>query len=375
MSKNEKEIIEKLGILGKLEQNLRKSVNQALYSSTLQGHLEKAIKLYEEIDELLVKSQDKIPDKEFFTYLKRARNALTYIQEFVKVRVVRNNKPEQEKMTTETPFDVKLAAAILTPYDGDAEKLSAFVDGVKFLQSVATTETQQTTLKLFLLTRISGKARDSLPNNIQGLNIDEIVNLITSNCESKVTIDQMLAKLNAVKEGLPKQQYCKEIEDLCSKLTKTYVRENVPLETAKKLATKASLDTLIKLVPNNNAKLVLQAGTFKAIEDAIQRLNELPDGNGSNSNINRVFNLNANRIKHQGQQRGSWRRGTYNNINNGHSYQGQQFSRIYFADNQISPPMQNVPFNSIQGMQNQGQPNYNMTQQYQQSIPQQNQAF
>lgn len=404
-------ILQKLGNLQKIEQNLRKSVNQVISAHTLLGHLENATELYGEIDELLIKNQDQIPDVEFFAFIKQSRNALSYIKESLRIRKINTNKTMTT--TSEAPFDAKLAASILTPFDGDASKLSAFVDGVKFLKNVATTETQKKMLKLFLLTRISGKARDALPSDIANLTIDEVLRLIITNCESKITTDQILAKLKSIKKGLPKQQYCQEVEDLCDKLTNTYVRENIAHATAKKLATKAGLDALINVVSSNNSKIVLQAGTFTSIEQATQKLNELPDVNENSDNTNRIFNVNSNQRRNQFQgmnQRGNWRRGTNHNGNNfsprgfhsdsqrftryrqnthngnyrgargnsrghGHSYQGRPFSRIYFADNQTSFPTQNVPFNSAQCVQNQEQPNWSMMQQQQQTFPPQNQNF
>lgn len=88
-------------------------------------------------------------------------------------------------------FDAKLAASILMPYDGDSNKLLAFVDGVKFLKSV-TTDNEHPTLKFFLMTRISGKARDAIPNDNVDRSIDQIVDLIKDICGCRETTEQAL---------------------------------------------------------------------------------------------------------------------------------------------------------------------------------------
>lgn len=406
-----KELIQDLGNLIRLEQNLRKSINKNISNNTLQTNLAHALQLYEQIDKNLLENQEGIPDSEFFTYIKQARNAVEYIRTTVKSK-------QSSKMTTSNAiFDAKLAASILIPFDGDSEKLSAFIDGVKFLQTVIKNE-QHPTLKLFLMTRISGRARDALPNDNANRSIDEMVELIKNSCESKATTEQVIAKLKGIKRGLPKQQYCEEVEALCNKLANIYVKENVPHATAKKLATKAGLDTLINIVPNENAKLVLQAGTYTTIEQAIQKLNELPDRAENSDNINRVFNVNSNqrRYQYQSQQRGNWRRGVnhnsnnftprgfhsnnqrYNNLsrynnrpsayngnyrgarvdNRGHPHQGRQASRIYLTDCQTVLPMQNAVYNQPPCGQNQGQPNWNMIPQQQRQQQQnqpQNQPF
>ncbi|XP_062553020.1 uncharacterized protein LOC134218149 [Armigeres subalbatus] len=202
-------------------------------------------------------------------------------------------------------------------FDGDSEKLSSFKDSVIFLKSV-TQEANLPTLKLFILTRISGKARDALLTDIGNKSIDEIIDLITQSCDSKTTSDQVLPKLKAIKRGTARQRYCEEIESRCSQLSRTYVKEGIPQVTAKKIATKAGVDTLIKTVSTENAKIVLQAGSFPTIEQAIQKLNELPDNTESND-VNHIFNINANQKRYQNfnqRQRGNWKRGVNSNNNN-----------------------------------------------------------
>lgn len=380
MIKFTKDIIAKIASLQKIEQNLRKSINQNISSDTLTKHFDTAIKLFNEIDESLLQNQSNIPDTEFFCYLKQARNALHYIKESVERR--RNFK--KSKMPTEATapsFDVKLAASILLPYDGDDEKLPAFIDAVKLLKTMAPNDEQ--TLKLFLMTRIGGKARNALPTDVTNKTINDIVKLIKDACECKTTTEQVMAKIKSVKKGLPKQQYCNEIETLCNKLANAYMKDNVPHETAKKLAAKAGLETLIKLTPNETAKMALQIGSYSTIEQAIQKLNELPENENQNQ-MNNVFHFNHRRST---PNRGNWRRGSNNNNftprynqnnqrfndreysnfnarqygnNRGarggyrqpHQGHTRQVGRIYFANQQILPEEQNVTANLPQGWQN-----------------------
>lgn len=259
-----------------------------------------------------------------------------------------------------------------------------------------------------------------MPNDITGKSIEEIVDLISQHCESKVTSDQVLAKLKGVKKGSPKQQFCEQIESLCNQLTRTYVKEGIPQATAKKIVTKSGIEPLVKTVPTENAKIVLQAGSFSSIEQAIQKFNELPD-NSENNELNRIFSVNANQTRYQNrnQHRGNGRyaprdagnsnfypRGTpsYNqrfNFNNtpprfqrqffpngnyrggrpnsrGHPHQGQRVNRIYFADTQTAASTPSMHNNFTPYMQNPNQPHWNMTPQVHQpttATPPQNENF
>lgn len=150
-------ITAKVAELQRIEQNFRKSMNHNISAHTLEKHVTTAANLFDEIDGLLLKNQDEIPDAEFFRYLKQARNALGYVKQSIRVRI---EKSKNSKMTTPSAdhtctFDIKLAVSVLLPFDGNSEKLSAFIEDVTFLKSLTTTATQTATSKLLLLTRVS----------------------------------------------------------------------------------------------------------------------------------------------------------------------------------------------------------------------------
>lgn len=380
----------------RIEQNIRKSINKNTKPDTLQSNLVTARFLFQEIEKELIERQDEIADTQLFTYIKKARNAIGYIEQTCKSKIVKIPIPHNQNHTN-MAFDARLAASILLPFDGDSEKLSSFKDSVKFLKT-ATEAANHPTLKLFIITRISGKARDALPSDIDDKSIDEIIEQVSKSCESKITSEQVLAKLKTIKKGTAKQQYCEEVESLCSQLSRAYIKEGIPQGIAKKIATKAGVETLIKTVSAENAKIVLQAGSFPTIEQAIQKLNELPDNTESND-VTRVFNVNTNQKRfqnfNQGQQR-NWRRGANNNNNTftrrgphsynqrfnyaprfdnrphngnyrgrndyrGHPPQGRQSHRMYYADAQNAVLASNPTYLQQPQVQSQGHPIWNMS--------------
>ncbi|KXJ62508.1 hypothetical protein RP20_CCG004539 [Aedes albopictus] len=95
------------------------------------------------------------------------------------------------------------------------------------------------------------------------MSIDQIVDLIKDICGSRETTEQALAKLKSVKRNVSRHQYCQEIEELCHKLIRSYIKEDVPHATAKKLATKAAVNTLINIVPNE--KLIVAKEPIKSL--------------------------------------------------------------------------------------------------------------
>lgn len=86
------ELIQCLDSLLKIEQNLRRSINQNIHDDTLNKHLHTSHTLYNKLEQLLDEHQKSIPDREFFTYIKQGRNALNYITQTVKCRTIRRKK-------------------------------------------------------------------------------------------------------------------------------------------------------------------------------------------------------------------------------------------------------------------------------------------
>ena len=158
-------------------------------------------------------------------------------------------------------FDARMAASMFNcPYTGESDKLDAFVATINYLQAT-TPANRENELKLFLLTRISGKARKALPRNPDDLTIDRIKNLIVQHCDAKDTTSQCLAKMKAVKAH-PRTTLYSELEASTAKLTTAYIKDGVPHEIAKKISNDSALEVLKTKLTNRDAKLALQIGSF-----------------------------------------------------------------------------------------------------------------
>lgn len=127
-------IVNNFSLLVRIEQNLRKSINKNIQSDTLHNNLESAIDLFQKLEYELIENQDKIPDVQLFSILKKARHSLDYIKQVTKSKIATNHIPIIVPISEIMAFDAKLASSILLPFDGDCDKLSAFVDSVKFLK-------------------------------------------------------------------------------------------------------------------------------------------------------------------------------------------------------------------------------------------------
>lgn len=211
--------------------------------------------------------------------------------------------------TKMTEFDMKQATSIVQTYDGSDENLAAFIDAAKLLNELTPDRHKGLALK-FIRTRLTGKARLGLPDNIAS--IEALLDNVKSRCESKLTSEIVLAQLKAIKER-ETDKICDRVNDLTAKLSSVYLAEKLPVETATKMATKAGVETLKTKVTNSDLKLILKAGSFQTIQDAIQKVRE----NINNESPPQVLSFRAGRGRRfNGQrnqppryQQNTWRRG------------------------------------------------------------------
>lgn len=170
-----------------------------------------------------------------------------------------------------TDFDIKTAPALVQPYNGDADGLEAFVDSANLLNELVKADHKPLAAK-FLRTRLTGKARLGLPETAN--TIELIIDNVRDRCQEKITPDSIIAKMRNVKQKQSVQTLCDELENLTAKLKSVYLGNKIPDDVASSMANKAGVDALINGVTNSDTKLILKAGTFNNIRDAITKVVE-----------------------------------------------------------------------------------------------------
>lgn len=225
--------------------------------------------------------------------------------------------------------DIKLGTTLVQMYDGAPGNLEAFIDAVTLFNDTVENEfngatadqkqAAQVTVFRFVKSRLSGIARQVVTgsNDLQA-----IMDALQQHCESKVTSDGLVAKLRALKQKDSIETFCNEIENLTSRLKSCYVKEQIPVDRANIMATKKGVESLISGIKNTDTKLILKAGSFIKINDAIQKVMENVE---CTNNISPATNAQifAGRVNHS---RGRGRinpRGHGNNSNNSRGYHFQ----------------------------------------------------
>lgn len=223
-----------------------------------------------------------------------AKTTVTY--EHIPKTTQHNQSPgNKTKMTTETTtsFDVRTATAVIQQYDGASDGLQAFVDSANLIKEL-TVPGQQPMLLKFLKTRVTGKARIGLPENINSF--DEFIKNIKERCQDTTSPDQILAKLKSIKQKENLDSFCEQVETLTDKLKNIYLQQKIPAEVANKMVKKAAVDALISGVSNTETRTILKAGSFDNVKEAIQKVQE----NGTINQNHAILNFSTRGHHRQG---------------------------------------------------------------------------
>lgn len=319
-----------LSKLAKIQLNLKKAPNRTYLRCTIIKKINNIKKIYSEINQELQKNENSINTQELEFLIKATRleyNAIYDILQFklknarktlsfkscVLVIIFINQVNSKKKMANPQVFDIKTATAIVQQYDGTADNLDAFVDAANLLKDYVTAEQIPMAVK-FLKTRLTGKARIGLPENL--VTIDAMVNDVKARCSERISPENILAKLKNTKQKGDTNTICDEVDALSNKLKSIYLGQGIPEEVAKSMATKAGVEALINGVNNFETKLILKAGTFTNIKDALQKVQE---NTASVQTPTQIMSFNAQRQNNNDRHYRGRRTGTGNHTSNNHN--------------------------------------------------------
>lgn len=306
--------------------------------------------LQRQYQDILVKNQASFSDREWLCETDRLENILTKFNNCQKIlkftpftkkgtslKAVANTIILCKRLSqnfgempeaTET-FDLKTATALIQNYDGSADGLASFLDATSLLDELTPANQQGKAVK-FLKTRLTGKARLGLPENLNTIN--QVAQDVKNRCASRETPDAVIAKLRATKQKGNPEKFCEEIDDLTAKLKAVYLRENMPEALANSMSTKAGVDALTNGINSQELKIILKAGSFHNIKDAIQKVNENASTSQNPAQVLTFNTRNDNNHRYQRGGRGNfqWRNNQRHGQRGHHSY--RQFNQPRYAN-------------------------------------------
>lgn len=208
---------------------------------------------------------------------------------------------------------IKITSTLIPNYSGNPDKLESVVSALNALDTIVTDATRTAAINV-VLSKLEGKARSAVGNAPQTINV--IVQNLRDKCKNTQTSELLLAKLSATRQTGTLSNFTDEVEKLTTQLENIYLAQNIPDNTASKMAVKAGIKALCGGIKNTQTQLILKAGNFETLNAAIIKATENDtntyDEHG-NDNVN-VFAM-QNRFHNNLRGRG---RGARNFSNNAH---------------------------------------------------------
>lgn len=184
---------------------------------------------------------------------------------------------QDTKMSQTITEFLNSAAKILPEFDGKAENLQSFIDALQLLELIK--ETHEAVAITLIKTKLKGTSRNLISNE---RTIEEVINRLKSAVKTEST-EVLTAKLLSVKHNKNSNAVVKEVEEITNLLQTAYISEGLPLEIATKYATQTAVKSLIKNTVNDKTKLIMQAGQFNSLNDAITKYVSTTEENNTSS--------------------------------------------------------------------------------------------
>jgi hypothetical protein len=182
-----------------------------------------------------------------------------------------DNNLEKNISTMESTDFLKLASSTINKsFGGEPSQLPSFINAIRLLESMATTEALKTLLVSFIKTRLENRAIEFV--NEEHITTALIIETLTKNIKfdsSKVIEGRLLS----IKYGNnSSESFAKKAEELSVELRRSLINEGM---TASK-ATEITIDKTIELCRNNTSsdlvKSVLESSKFENPKEVIAQL-------------------------------------------------------------------------------------------------------
>jgi len=177
------------------------------------------------------------------------------------------NKVRSNITMAQTNIDfINTAAKLIPVFDGKAENLTSFIDALQILELIKG-EHEQLAVSI-IKTKLKGVARNLIGNETS---ISEIISSLKGNVKGE-TVEVLSAKLiNLQQRNKTANQYVQEVEQLTKTLEGAYIADGLPLQLARSYSTQNAVKAMTKNCTIDKVKLIMQAGTFNSMNDAVSK--------------------------------------------------------------------------------------------------------
>lgn len=240
--------------------------------------------------------------------------------------------PDKSKVIKMNPVEfLNIATKLLPDFDGKYENLARFLDALNLVNSIK--ETHEILAVNLIKSKLTGTARNLISTEAT---ISDVKQTLQKKIKGDST-DVLMAKLLNIKQSGKSANVCaKEIEETTKLLQNAYISDGLSPELAEKYSTQTAVKSVIKNAKSEKVKLIMQAGQFTNMNEAIAKFVEVSSDADEHQNVNYIQyknKKNSNRPFNRG--RGNYNRGNYSrgNYSRGNYSRGNNNRNNYNRDN------------------------------------------
>lgn len=219
-------------------------------------------------------------------------------------------------MASNMEFISLCAKQISKNFDGNYTSLQAFINSIKFLQQLATTDELRNLLKSFILTKLDQRALEKIPS--EPASIDIIISGLTTKIkpDSSKIIEGRMVALTADQKNM--RDFQKQAEKLAEEYQRALVIEGLPLSLAEEKTIEKTVELCRKNTKSAEVKAVLSSTAHSSPAAVVAKMIiqlDLVNQDRLLANAERAENSNKEKKPHDN-------RGRYGNQNNRQSNDG-----------------------------------------------------
>lgn len=248
-----------------------------------------------------------------------------------------SSENNSETMSMNQHEFLRLAAQTIPKnYDGDPQALTAFVNAIKLLKTVAGA-THIDILRQFLATRLEGKALDAA--SPEPATVDALIAALTKHIkpDNSSIIESRMMALRA--DRMKVQDFSKQAEDLANDLKRSLIVEGVSSEKANEMVVKKTTEICRSTAKSELLRTVMAASTFNTVQEVLSKFN-IESANETKEHSVLAYRTYRNpgyrgkQNNYRGHSRGNYRGNGQRNYQNNNNYRGNGRGRS--NDNQRS---------------------------------------
>lgn len=203
---------------------------------------------------------------------------------------------EINKLSNMTPIEfINTATKLLPEFDGKIENLSKFINAIDLLETIK--ETHENIAISLIKTKLTHSASTLITNEstIQAIKSKLLANV---KYESPQSIS---ARLNTVKQhNKSDSDFAKEIETLSLQLEQAFIADGLTPALAKSYSTQHAVKTMKTNAKSEEVKLLMRAGQFPTVGDAITKFLELSSESSGTLQVNYINKFRNSNVRYRG---------------------------------------------------------------------------